>query len=170
MEKKSLMCPTVIWDNDENVFKMWYSGGDWFEPNSIGYAESSDGFNWIKYTNNPIFTAAPENIWKKERVAGAHIVKTDGWYNLFYIGYEDLFKARICLARSKNGISKWERHPNNPIISPGLPGSWESEATYKPFVLYEPEKNHWVMRYNARKDTTERIGVAFLDGKSLGFE
>lgn len=169
-ELNSLMCPTAIWDEEKQVFKMWYSGGEWFEPNSIGYAESVDGITWEKYKNNPMFMAKHENIWEKERVAGAHIVKMDGWYYLFYIGYEDLFKARISLARSKNGINNWERHESNPIISPGIPGSWESEAIYKPFVLYEPEKDRWIMWYNARKGTTERIGVAYHTGKNLGFK
>jgi len=169
-ELNSLMCPTAIWDEESQLFKLWYSGGEWFEPNSIGYAESVDGITWRKHDNNPIFSAKSENIWERERVAGAHVVKTDGWYHLFYIGYEDLFKARISLARSKDGITEWERHQNNPIISPGLPGSWECEAIYKPFVLYEKKEDCWIMWYNARKGTSERIGVAYHIGKDLGFK
>lgn len=169
-EKQSLMCPTVIWDDEENVYKMWYSGGGWFEPDSIGFATSADGINWTKHGDNPVFEAKKENIWERDRVAGPHIVKADDWYYLFYIGYEDMFKARICLARSQDGISGWERHKENPIISPGTPGSWESEAVYKPYVLYETEDDRWLMWYNARKGTNERIGIAVLEGKDLGFD
>ena len=102
-------------------------------------------------------------------MAGAHVLKTGGWYYLFYIGYEDLFKARIGLARSRDGVTSWERHPENPIISAGLPGAWDCKSIYKPFVLYEGELNRWTMWFNARSGTTERIGVAYHNGYDLGF-
>src|SRR5699024_8680041 len=60
-ELKSLMNPSVIWDGQERIFKMWYSGGEWFEPNSVGYATSEDGVSWIKYKKNPIFFANANN-------------------------------------------------------------------------------------------------------------
>ena len=40
---------------------MWYSGGDQYEPNAIGYATSRDGLKWSKHENNPIFK--PNRIW-----------------------------------------------------------------------------------------------------------
>lgn len=169
-EIQSLMCPTVLWDEEERIYKLWYSGGEWFEPNSIGYATSEDGVSWTKHKQNPVFTADAANIWERARVAGAHVIKDEGWYYMFYIGYEDLFKARICLARSRNGIDGWERHKENPILSPGTPGGWDSEAIYKPFVLYEEDADRWLMWFNARKGTNERIGVAIHEGKDLGFD
>ena len=44
-EKQNVMCPHVLWDFQENIFKMQYSGGDKNEPNAIGYATSKDGIN-----------------------------------------------------------------------------------------------------------------------------
>lgn len=166
-EKDALMCPTVIWDEKKEIYEMWYTGGGWFEPDSIGYATSKDGITWEKHVNNPVFKAEPKNLWEQERVAGPHVLKMDGWYYMFYIGYEDLFKARICLARSKDGIKNWERHPSNPIISAGLPGSWECESIYKPFLRFDEENDRWLMYYNARTGTTERIGIAIHDGKDF---
>lgn len=168
-EMQSLMCPSVIWDEEEEIYKMWYCGGEWFEPNAIGYATSKDGVHWEKYSGNPMYTANPENIWERARVAGPHVVKRNDWYYMFYIGYEDLFKARMCLARSRDGVTGWERHPENPIISPGAPGGWECESIYKPFVMYEEELGRWTMWYNARQGTIERIGIAMHDGEDLGF-
>jgi predicted GH43/DUF377 family glycosyl hydrolase len=168
-EGAALMCPTVIWDDEEALYKLWYSGGGWFEPDAIGYATSADGVNWTRPQSEPVFTAEPANLWERARVAGPHVVKANGYYYLFYIGYEDLFKARICLARSRDGLTGWERHPANPIISAGLPGAWDCESIYKPFVLYEAEHKRWTMWFNARTGTTERIGVAYHDGFDLGF-
>ena len=37
------MCPHVIWDEEMKLFRMWYSGGEQYEPNAIGYATSPDG-------------------------------------------------------------------------------------------------------------------------------
>ncbi|MEH7383351.1 hypothetical protein V7138_23015 [Bacillus sp. JJ1533] len=168
-ELQSLMCPTVIWDQEEEVYKMWYSGGGWFEPNAIGYATSKDGVNWTKYSDQPIFTAKEENIWERERVAGCQVIKDKDWYYMAYIGFEDLFKSRICFARSRDGITEWERHPQNPIISAGIPGGWDSESIYKPFMLYDESNDRWLMWFNARTGTVERIGIAIHDGKDLGF-
>jgi hypothetical protein len=36
------MCPHVLWDEGPAV-RMWYSAGEQYEPNAIGYATSSDG-------------------------------------------------------------------------------------------------------------------------------
>lgn len=166
-EKQSLMCPTVLWDEGRQVYRIWYSGGGWFEPDALGYAESPDGVSWTRRSDEPVFGPEPANIWERQRVAGPQVLEHDGWFYLFYIGYEDMFKARVCLARSRDGITGWERHPENPILSPGLPGAWDSEAAYKPFVVHDPEEDQWLMWFNARTGTTERIGLAVHPGSDL---
>ena len=50
-EKQSVMIPNVIYDYEENIFKMWYSAGEIYEPDVICYATSKDGINWVKYKN-----------------------------------------------------------------------------------------------------------------------
>ena len=40
LEKVVVMCPHVLWDAEMKLFRMWYSGGEQGEPNSIGYANS----------------------------------------------------------------------------------------------------------------------------------
>jgi predicted GH43/DUF377 family glycosyl hydrolase len=168
-EGSALMCPSVLWDDEEQIYKLWYCGGGWFEPDAIGYATSADGITWERPLAEPVFTAEPANLWESARVAGAQVLRSGEWYYMFYIGYEDLFKARIGLARSRDGVTGWERHPQNPIISAGLPGAWDSESIYKPFVVYEAGPDRWTMWFNARSGTTERIGVAYHDGHDLGF-
>ncbi|MEO8394122.1 MAG: hypothetical protein ABI700_14120 [Chloroflexota bacterium] len=54
-EKVAVMCPHVLWDETERVFKMWYSAGEQYEPNAIGYATSEDGRTWRKHAANPDF-------------------------------------------------------------------------------------------------------------------
>lgn len=169
-EKKSLMCPHVMWDKELKKFRMWYSAGGWFEPDAIGYADSVDGIHWEKYEKNPILEAVPENLWEKERVTACQVTRFNEWYYMFYIGFEDIDKARINMARSKDGVTGWIRHPDNPIIVGGRAGGWDCEATYKPFAIYEEEKDRWIMWYNGRRAYVEQIGVALHDGADLGFD
>ena len=169
-EKKSLMCPHVVYDEEMKKFRMWYSGGGWFEPDAIGYAESRDGIHWERYAGNPVLEAVPENLWERERATACQVVRHGEWHYMFYIGFEDIDKARINMARSKDGITGWERHPENPIIVGGRAGSWDCEAAYKPFAIYEEENDRWILWYNGRRAFVEQIGVAFHDGEDLGFD
>ena len=86
---------------------------------------------------------------------------------MFYIGYQNEDYAQIGMARSRDGVTGWERHPENPIIAPD-PGRWDGEACYKPFVIYDGEK--WLLWYNGRQGAVEQIGVAVHRGRDLGFE
>lgn len=58
-EGVAVMCPDVLWDKDENKWKMWYSAGTQYEPNAIGYATSADGMIWEKYSSNPVLKPDP---------------------------------------------------------------------------------------------------------------
>ena len=163
-EKNAVMCPDVMWNDDEKTYQMWYSGGEQYEPNAIGYATSPDGINWTKFKGNPIFQADPNLTWEQHKTTACNVVKVGGKYAMFYIGFQNEDYAQIGIAFSDNGTSGWKRHPENPIIAP-TPGSWDGEACYKPFVLYDGEK--WILWYNGRNGKFEQIGVAFHDGFDL---
>lgn len=64
---------------------------------------------------------------------------------MFYIGYINEHFAQIGIARPKDGITNWERHPWNPIISPEK-DSWDENACYKPFAVHDDGK--WLLWYN----------------------
>ena len=157
-EGDSVMNPCVLYEN--GVYRMWYSAGDTYEPNVLAYAESRDGIHWEKYFGNPIFTCDKKNVFEQDRIGGSQILKTeDMGYLMFYIGYEDIDTARICVAHSEDGIGGWERSPRNPLIEPTA-GEWDSEACYKPTVLWDEEKKMWRLWYNGRTKTNEFIGLA----------
>ena len=166
-EKVAVMCPHVIWDQRRQVFRMWYSGGEQYEPDAIGYATSKDGLRWEKLSSNPIFRADPEKTWEQNKVTACQIVRHGDWHLMFYIGFEHKHLARIGIARSRDGITDWERHPTNPIISPGKE-TWDGESCYKPFAIYEREQERWMLWYNGRR-RGEHIGLAVHDGEDLGF-
>jgi len=165
-EKAAVMCPHVIWDEQRKLFRLWYSGGEQYEPNAIGYATSPDGLHWTKHAANPIFGPGTEKVFDSARVTGCQVVRRRGWYYMFYIGFRDVDHAQIGIARSRDGISGWERHPDNPIIRAGQ-DSWDQDACYKPFAIYDGAR--WLLWYNGRHGHFEQIGVAIHDGEDLGF-
>ena len=161
-EKAAVMCPHVT--AEDGRYRMWYSGGEQYEPDAIGYAESGDGIHWHK-REEPVFTADPMTESERHKVTACHVVKISGWYVMFYIGFEDEDTARVHLARSRDGIGGWQRHPDNPILSPG--DGFDRSACYKPCAL--PVGGGWMLWYNGRNGPLEMIGAAYHQGLDLGF-
>ncbi|MEW6404578.1 MAG: hypothetical protein AB1649_22505 [Chloroflexota bacterium] len=165
-EKDAVMVPHVMWDEGEGLYKMWYSGGGQQEPDAIGYALSPDGQTWSKRPD-PVFAPVAGNEWESEKATAGQVICYDGWYVMFYIGFRDPDHAQIGLARSPDGINAWERHPANPIIQPGEAGSWDSDAVYKPFALFDDDR--WYLWFNGRQGKFEQIGLVLHEGADLGF-
>ncbi len=166
-EKVAVMCPHVIWEKKDKIFKMWYSGGEQYEPDAIGYATSKDGLHWKKFKNNPIFTNNQLNEWEQRKVTACQVIKRDQDYLMFYIGFKHIEYAQIGMARSKDGISKWERYRGNPLIKPG--NGWDATAVYKPYVVPDEKNNRWLLYYNGRNEKLEQVGIAIHEGMDFGF-
>jgi predicted GH43/DUF377 family glycosyl hydrolase len=165
-EKICVMCPHVLWDEQMDLYRMWYSAGERNEPNAIGYATSRDGLDWTKHAANPIFVADPRHDWEKHKVTACQVERRGKWHYMFYIGFRDEPHAQIGIARSRDGITNWERHPANPIIRPGA-DKWDHDACYKPYAVFDGEK--WLLWYNGRHGGLEQIGVVTHEGENLGF-
>jgi predicted GH43/DUF377 family glycosyl hydrolase len=148
---------------------MYYSGGEQYEPDAIGLATSPDGIHWAK-RNQPIFKADLSRPWERAKVTGADVHRVREWYYMFYIGFADVNHANLCLARSRDGISNWERHPSNPILqAAGMlnPFAWDRDAIYKPSAVQTDQG--WLVFFNARRHNIEQIGLAEHTGLNLGF-
>jgi sucrose-6-phosphate hydrolase SacC (GH32 family) len=168
-EKMAVMCPHVIWDEKATEWKMWYSGGEQYEPDAIGFASSRDGLNWTKHKDNPVFKSDPQLAWEHHKVTACQIVPQADGYLMFYIGFRDTDHAAIGVARSPDGLSRWERLPSNPIIRPGR-DRWDHDACYKPFAVWDEKSNRWLLWYNGRHGSSEQIGLASHEGRDLGFQ
>lgn len=166
-ERQDLMCPHVIWNGEQKIWQMWYSGGGTWEPDAIGYATSKDGIHWKKYAGNPVLFPVEEHFWERKCTTACQVLRYDGWYYMFYIGFEDVFKATVNMARSKDGVTNWQRFRGNPILSGGPTGAWDSEAIYKPWV--EHENGRWLLWANGRRLLMEQVGLYIHTGDDLGF-
>jgi hypothetical protein len=87
---------------------------------------------------------------------------------MFYIGFRDENRAQIGLARSRDGLTGWQRHPGNPILFPAA-GAWDADACYKPFALFDRAGDRWLLWYNGRRGAVEQIGLAMHPGYDLSF-
>ena len=155
-EGESVMNPFVMYENGK--FRMWYAAGETYEPNVICYAESEDGVHWNKYAGNPIFCGNPEKEYEQARIGACHVLPEGDGYLMFYIGYRDIQTACVCAARSKDGITNWERVPENPLVMPD-PDTWDAHSCYKPTVVRD-EDGSYHLWYNGRRDGGEYIGYA----------
>ena len=165
-EKVAVMCPHVLFDEPAGLYRMWYSGGEQYEPDAIGHATSRDGLTWLKHGANPVFRPDPALDWERDRVTACQVIRHGDGYLMFYIGFRDRDHAQIGLARSADGLTGWVRHPANPIIRPGL-GKWDQDAVYKPYAILDDRR--WLLWYNGRRGGVEQIGLATHEGEELGF-
>jgi len=167
-EKAAVMTPSVLYHQPSGQFRMWYSAGDQYEPDAIGLATSSDGRRWTKYVANPVFKPGAAGAWDQSNVTAPQVLRDHDWYIMFYIGFYNAASAEIGVARSRDGITGWQRHPLNPIIRPGIrPEEWDYSAAYRPWAVQLDDR--WVLWYNGRRNALEQIGLAIHPGTSLGF-
>jgi predicted GH43/DUF377 family glycosyl hydrolase len=89
--------PSVIFDG--TTYHMWYSGG-WFFQWKIGYATSSDGTNWVKYSSNPILKPGKSGTWDSWSVATLSVIDMDGKYKIWYWGGKEQNYASIGYAEA----------------------------------------------------------------------
>ncbi len=168
-ESVCVMSPSAIWDQQAKLFRMWYSGGGFHnsvEPDAIGYATSADGLTWSKHPDNPVLRKNSAADCEKHKVAGGQVQRLGEWYVMFYIGFRDTPNGQTCIARSKDGIH-WQRHPQNPILSP-TPNGFDRRSLYTPCAVLDNGK--WFLWYNGASTWPESIGLATHEGADLGFD
>lgn len=158
--------PSVLYDSDVGLFKLWYSAGSispadvpWTEPAAIGYATSPDGMSWTKYDNNPIMQGLNDGSWLSQAIETLRVYKLDNIYYGFYHAADYWGVSRIGLTTSTDGIT-WNPQASDLILDLGKSGELDSDFLYTTAPLYN---NGWKLWYNGRNnDNTnpEVIGLA----------
>jgi len=158
-ENNTLDCPSVMYDSDEDIWKMWYSSGVRnHEPIYWNYATSRDGYNWTKYSGNPIASPPNDNSWLNGGLGGTDVLKINGTYHMYYNAFDKGGGSKVGYTNSSDGII-WNPEASDLILGPSNPGSWDSVSVYRPNAQFVD--GQWVLWYNARPfGTTERIGYA----------
>lgn len=165
-EKQAVQCPNVWLDISAGTYHMWYSGGDAYEPDAIGHATPPDGIRWTRTSDQPIF-APVAGTWDNYKVGSFAAQRVGDWYYAFYNAFQEKpFLSQVGVARSRDGVTGWLRHPANPILVPGPPGTWDAGMVYKPCALWDESRKRWDVWFNAsdKLGGAEQIGHAWSIG------
>ena len=116
--------PCVIYDADEDKYKMWYTVHDFSTPYimTIWYAESEDGLNWTNHQKVFEGTGVSGDFDEVSVLCGT-VIKDGNIYRMWYIGRPvagvgGSENYGIGYAESTDGIN-WERSDNNPLLRAG---------------------------------------------------
>ena len=103
---------------------MYYTGLGNGNPTQIGLATSSDGINWTRHPNNPVFSCAENTttncttggVWSSFRTQVVNVIEENGVYKMWYHGDNVNLngKGRIGYATSSDGVN-WTPYANNYI-------------------------------------------------------
>ena len=145
--------PSVI--KDGSTYAMWFYGWDASGIERIGYATSTDGVHWTKYSGNPVLDVGSSGSWDAGGVYNPSVIKDGGVYKMWYHGYSDM--SRIGYATSTDGIN-WTKHPNNPVLDLGPDGTWDYHGVGAPTVI--KDGNLYKMWYIGYDGWWWRIGYA----------
>lgn len=121
---------------DDSVYRMWYAGHDGSGVMSIGYATSTDGIEWTKFTGNPVLVPGGTGDWDEARIHGPYVVNLESEFRMWYTGTRPDDVSQIGYATSPDGIT-WSKYESNPVLSVGAVGSWDQGVVAVPSVLVE---------------------------------
>ena len=164
-EENSVMNPNVIYDEENNEFKMYYAAGEIYEPDYIGLATSKDGIHFTKEKKPVLEKNTNTDSYDYYKVGATDVHIINGIYYMFYIGYTDINTARILLTTSKDGIH-FDRENIKLIVAPSENG-FDKDACYKPSAVYDKEDDKWYLYYNGRTIGDEFIGLYTKKGYEL---
>jgi hypothetical protein len=136
-----LMNHHIFYEND--TWKLWYTGLDTSGYYNICYATSVDGFNWTKYSGNPVIShGARNNDWDGIEVRPNYVIK-DTNYKMYFTGRGSSGVLHLGLAVSVDGVT-WAKDSNNPLRTVGA-GTWENGNTrYKTVESSNDTYRMWI--------------------------
>ena len=145
--------PAIL--KDGSTYAMWFMGWDASDIWRIGYATSTDGVHWTKYSGNPVLDVGSSGSWDAGSVYKPSVIKEGNTYKMWYHGYSNM--SRIGYATSTDGIN-WTKHPNNPVLDLGSSGAWDYHGVGEPTVI--KDGNLYKMWYAGYDGWWWRIGYA----------
>lgn len=134
----SVFRPFVTYNNSS--YSMWYSGESVYVIDGIGFANSSDGISWKRYSQNPILQVGGVGTWDHGRVNDPWVIRENGVYKMWYTGvlymaFTKLIVAeQIGYATSPDGLN-WTKYAGNPVLAYGPTGSLNDKWVYEPVVI-----------------------------------
>ncbi|MBU1752430.1 T9SS type A sorting domain-containing protein [bacterium] len=145
--------PSVVYDGA--LYRMWFTGYDGSNLR-IGYATSTDGVVWNKYTAGPVLDLGVSDSWDGNGVSGAAVVSDGTVYRMWYTGY-DGSNMRVGYATSTDGVV-WNKHTAGPVLDLGVSDSLDDTGVSGAAVVFDGTVYH--MCYTGYDGNNMRIGYA----------
>lgn len=111
-----VVSPRVLYDQNARAYRMWYSGGNRTGTNGIGYATSTNGIAWTKYTGAALVPGS-SGSWDSAVVQLGSVVWNGTTFLMWYRGNNATTNDRgaIGFATSADGVS-WSKYAGNPVL------------------------------------------------------
>jgi len=141
---------SVIYDPDDNDFKMLYAGrsssSNACSPiahYSVGYATSSDLTTWTDSAYNPVMEPQCDGEWDEAYFEYPVLLKHDGNFIMLYSGQHydgdlpgDWSQEQMGIATSTDCIT-WNKYEHNPVFLNGTAGEWDLGGVSDYSVIFE---------------------------------
>ncbi len=142
--------PNIVFDG--SLFHMWYS--QMYPANgktALGYATSIDGFEWIKYPNNPVLSLDQTDVHRP------YVIQHDGKYHLYAVDDENGENAPATMRRwiSCDGINWGDER----LILTATQ-QWEQNGLSNTSVVVD-ENERWHMLYTSDRGIGGNFGYAW---------
>ena len=145
--------PTIIYDG--TLYHLWYNGNDG-SGTYMGYASSTDKINWEKHPD-PILDKGANGSWDDLYILHPTVYFDGATYHMWYTGRANGGVSQIGYATSPDSIN-WTKYSENPVLTPGTPGSWDDQNVNNPEVLFIDSVYH--MWYGGFDGSVEQTGHA----------
>ncbi len=114
---------------DGVTYHLWDAGGAAVHATDIGYATSSDGVTWTKYPGNPVLRRGEAGAWDSVSLQPGAVLWDGTTFHMWYGAHRstpvESSPFPTGYATSPDGVT-WTKHPSNPVLPVGAPGSWDS--------------------------------------------
>lgn len=125
-------------------YKLWYAGRNLscstIQDHKIGYAFSSDGINWVKYSGNPVLVPGDSDSFYNTAIYGPSVIFENNIYEMWFTGLDLIYnnqstdgKANIFFATSNDGVN-WSANPL-PVLEAGSQNNSDTFVCAEPSVV-----------------------------------
>ncbi len=162
IDLKYMAVPYVIRQN--LTYDMWYTARSASDPLSspvtrILYSYSFDGISWNKWPAAVLNPSTNLSAWDSVSVYSPSVIFNSTVFGMWYSGFgQSLANPQIGYANSPDGAT-WTKSSQNPILSPGPSGSWDSAGVENPDAVFV---NGFMLYYDGFRSTSAAaIGLAY---------
>jgi len=131
---------------------------------TFGVNLAQAGSSWVRPFPYALLNASLAG-WDSGEVFGPRVFYDGSTYHMWYTGTTRLWAYRIGYATSSDGVA-WRRSPANPVLSPGSPGSWDSDFVSSPSVIYNGSA--YIMWYVGGKQPNEFHYYTYSGSQGFG--